>query len=201
MGWLRSLGSIKLQVSFAEYLLFYRILLQKRPVILSMLSQMSLYTHNSDHSSYNYFSISVQFFPPNGPSIFLVTIHQVIWPSSLLTESPGIIMVFLVMRLLNSSTHCSVRKGSFQDNVIRGTFKVSLTLSRRSPEQTPTKPNDLLGCCSKPRLSNRPQMPPPSRHVDSGGSYLFSSRLLNLGFEPVGASPSRVRVLERVTGG
>ena len=60
---------------------------------------MSLYTHNSDHSSYNYFSISVQFFSPNGPSIFLVTIHQVIWPSSLLTESPGIIMVFLVMRL------------------------------------------------------------------------------------------------------
>jgi len=33
MGWLRSVGSIKLQVSFAEYRLFYRALLQKRPVI------------------------------------------------------------------------------------------------------------------------------------------------------------------------
>ena len=37
MGWLRSVGSIKLQVSFAEYCLFYRALLQKRPTILSIL--------------------------------------------------------------------------------------------------------------------------------------------------------------------
>ena len=37
MGWLRSVGSIKLQVSFAEYCLFYRALLQKRPIILSIL--------------------------------------------------------------------------------------------------------------------------------------------------------------------
>ena len=33
MGWLRSVGSIKLYVSFAEYRLFYRALLQKRPNI------------------------------------------------------------------------------------------------------------------------------------------------------------------------
>ena len=33
MGWLRSVGSINLQVSFAEQRLFYRSLLQKRPVI------------------------------------------------------------------------------------------------------------------------------------------------------------------------
>jgi len=33
MGWLRSVGSIELQVSFAEYRLFYRALLQKRPII------------------------------------------------------------------------------------------------------------------------------------------------------------------------
>jgi len=33
MGWLRSVGSIKLYVSFAEYCLFYRALLQKRPII------------------------------------------------------------------------------------------------------------------------------------------------------------------------
>jgi len=37
MGWLRWVGSIKLWVSFAEYRLFYRALLQKRPVILSIL--------------------------------------------------------------------------------------------------------------------------------------------------------------------
>ena len=46
------------------------------------MSQLSLCTHNPDHALYNSFSISVQFFHPNGPSIFLVsTIHQVIWPS------------------------------------------------------------------------------------------------------------------------
>ena len=37
MGWLRLVSSIKLQVSFAEYRLFYMALLQKRPVILSIL--------------------------------------------------------------------------------------------------------------------------------------------------------------------
>jgi len=37
MGWLRLVGSIKLQVSFAEYSLFYRALLQKRPIIWSIL--------------------------------------------------------------------------------------------------------------------------------------------------------------------
>jgi len=36
-GWLRLVGSIKLYVSFAEYSLFYRSLLQKRPIILSIL--------------------------------------------------------------------------------------------------------------------------------------------------------------------
>jgi len=35
--WLRLVGSIKLQVSFAEYSLFSWALLQKRPIILSML--------------------------------------------------------------------------------------------------------------------------------------------------------------------
>ena len=37
MGWLRLVGSLKLQVSFAEYSLFYRALLQKRPIILRSL--------------------------------------------------------------------------------------------------------------------------------------------------------------------
>ena len=31
---------------------------------------MSLCTHNSDHLLYNYFSIFMQFFSPNGPSFF-----------------------------------------------------------------------------------------------------------------------------------
>ena len=37
MGWLRSVGLIELYASFAEYPLFYRSLLQKRPIILSIL--------------------------------------------------------------------------------------------------------------------------------------------------------------------
>ena len=37
MGWRRSVGSIKLQVTFAEYRLLVRALLQKRPIILSIL--------------------------------------------------------------------------------------------------------------------------------------------------------------------
>jgi len=34
-------------------------------------SQLFLCTHNLDHSNHNYFSISVQMFSTNGPSIFL----------------------------------------------------------------------------------------------------------------------------------
>jgi len=37
MGWLRWVDSLKLQVSFAEYSLFYRALLQKKPIILRSL--------------------------------------------------------------------------------------------------------------------------------------------------------------------
>ena len=34
MGWLLFVGTLKLQVSIGEYILFYRALLQKRPIIL-----------------------------------------------------------------------------------------------------------------------------------------------------------------------
>jgi len=37
MGWLQLVGSLKLQVSFAEYSLVYRALLQERPIILRSL--------------------------------------------------------------------------------------------------------------------------------------------------------------------
>ena len=37
MGWLQSVASTKFEVSFAEYRLFYRALLQKRPIILRSL--------------------------------------------------------------------------------------------------------------------------------------------------------------------
>ena len=45
MGWLWLVGSLKLYISFAEYRLFYRALLQKRPVILrSLLVEATPYT-------------------------------------------------------------------------------------------------------------------------------------------------------------
>jgi len=37
MGWLRLVGSLNLHVSFAKYRLFYKALLQKRPMILRSL--------------------------------------------------------------------------------------------------------------------------------------------------------------------
>ena len=44
MGWLWQVGSIKLYVSFAEYRLFYRARLQKRPIIFSiLLTEATLY--------------------------------------------------------------------------------------------------------------------------------------------------------------
>ena len=54
VGWLRSVGSIKSQMSFAEYRLFYRSLLQKRLIILRSLlivaipyiyMQIEMYVH------------------------------------------------------------------------------------------------------------------------------------------------------------
>jgi len=42
MGWLRSVGSIQLWVSFAENCPFYRALLQKKPIIYSILSNVRL---------------------------------------------------------------------------------------------------------------------------------------------------------------
>jgi len=48
MGRLRLVGSLKLYVSFAEHRLFYKALLQKRPIILrSLLVVATPYTQNS----------------------------------------------------------------------------------------------------------------------------------------------------------
>jgi len=50
MGWLRLVGSLKLQVSFAEYSLFYRAVLQKRPIILRSLQVVATPYHQPrDH--------------------------------------------------------------------------------------------------------------------------------------------------------
>ena len=47
MGWLRFGGALKLQVSFADYRLFYRALLQKRPEILKSLLIVATPYHDS----------------------------------------------------------------------------------------------------------------------------------------------------------
>ena len=54
MKWLGLVGSIKLQVSFAEYRLFYRALLQKRPIILSiLLTKATPYENVSSYNDYH----------------------------------------------------------------------------------------------------------------------------------------------------
>jgi len=50
MGWLWSVGLIKLEVSFAEYRLFYRALLQKRPIISSILPAEATHTQQFSRS-------------------------------------------------------------------------------------------------------------------------------------------------------
>jgi len=62
MGWLRVVGSLKLYVSLENIGLFYRALLQKRPVILRSLLAEAF-----------------------GNSIFVTLCKRVEWPSSLFT--------------------------------------------------------------------------------------------------------------------
>ena len=57
MGWLRLVGSLKLLVSFAEFRLFHRALLQKRPIILRSLLRVAtpcLQVHGSFSSTEPY---------------------------------------------------------------------------------------------------------------------------------------------------
>ena len=59
MGWLQRVGSLKLQVFFAEYRVFYRALLQKRPMILrrliivATLYNTCVHTYNTCVHTYN----------------------------------------------------------------------------------------------------------------------------------------------------
>ena len=51
MGWLRLVGSLKLQVSFAEYPLFYRAVLQKRPM-KEPINRSNPISYTEGHSPY-----------------------------------------------------------------------------------------------------------------------------------------------------
>ena len=58
MGWLPLVGSLKLYVSFAEYCLFHRALLRKRPTILrSLLIVTAQYVGGQDLQQYLLWSI------------------------------------------------------------------------------------------------------------------------------------------------
>ena len=67
MGWLRLVGSLKLQVSFAEYSLFYRALLHKRPIILRSL----LIFYRGTFAKTGFLSFLVKTRRPIGCLIFL----------------------------------------------------------------------------------------------------------------------------------
>jgi len=60
MGWLWLVGSLKWQVSFAEYSLFYRALLQKRPINLRSLSIEATPYVYSDVSLHTYTYVCVR---------------------------------------------------------------------------------------------------------------------------------------------
>jgi len=53
VGWLRLIGTLKSSDSFAEYSLFYRALLQKRPIILRSLLIVTTPYHLLSLSSYH----------------------------------------------------------------------------------------------------------------------------------------------------
>jgi len=62
MGWLRLVGSLKLEVSFAEYRLFYRALLQKWPVISrSLLIVATPYCNLTSHSFFHHIRSSITY--------------------------------------------------------------------------------------------------------------------------------------------
>jgi len=62
MGWLRLVGSIKLKDFFAEYRLFYRALLQKRPIISSILLSVATPYSASDTSCVSTYKKSVHMY-------------------------------------------------------------------------------------------------------------------------------------------
>ena len=86
MGWLRSVGSIKLQVSFAEYRLFYRALLQKRPIILSILLTVATpYIHPTHTNPIRVFVSCVHIHPVYIPYVHIHPAHTP-WAGSLLQQ-------------------------------------------------------------------------------------------------------------------
>ena len=79
MEWLRSVGSIKSSVSFAEYRLLYRALLQKRPIILSILLPKP--PHLCNEPSTVYF-VSPQLFATSFPISVAANEHYILFMCS-----------------------------------------------------------------------------------------------------------------------
>ena len=72
MGWLWLVGSIKLYVSFAEYRLFYRALLQKRPIIVrSLLIVATPYPHLHLHLCPLYPRLHLHLYPCPRRSVYV----------------------------------------------------------------------------------------------------------------------------------
>jgi len=95
MGWLLFVGSLKLQVSFAEYRLFYRALLQKRPIILRRPTNRSHPIRGSDiHSG------------THTKNLFFITLWSFVHVSALLSASAAFwARIYTMWHIIHIATH------------------------------------------------------------------------------------------------
>jgi len=107
MGWLWIVGSLKLWVSFAEYSLYYRAFLQKRPIILrSLLSEVTPYMYGVTPSTFTIqLCYSIHYITP---STFTVRICNSI---HYITPSTFTIQTCYSIHYMTHSTACSVFPG------------------------------------------------------------------------------------------
>ena len=84
MGWLRLVGSIKVQVSFAKYSLFYRALLQKRLIILWILvTKASAYASHDSFMSMRWSGMHMNESCPASTFIHMCDMtHSYVWHDS-----------------------------------------------------------------------------------------------------------------------
>jgi len=113
------------------------------------LSQLFLCIHNTDHSHDNYFSISVQFFSSNGPSIFFhhdspSNLAESRYPRCNTSENSSTLQCWRVVRSCHRQARCRVPAYS----LARGAHSRT-DLRRRSPRPCARLPAQGLALWSR----------------------------------------------------